>query len=256
MTLIIDDSNWQQIAEESVAAGFLAGALPRQTQVGELECARVFAEEMPLIPESEWIPRTKEMIANRAFVGDRIQFDPQTHSQNGLPYCWAYSLCQAVETEIVLCGLPFQLLAPESLGEDVGWRSRGNYLDSALQYAATNGIARRQFVPQHVINPNQFNAEWKNDRKNFVPLEWWDLGGRDVWAETVTALLSGKGCYVGLDWWSHAIFYDRLVLDGNRLGVHTPNSHGPGNDVNLFGSKAIPSMGSFAIRSVTFNRVP
>jgi hypothetical protein len=252
MTVHIDDSNWQELIEQDAAEGRLAGALPRQSGIGGLSCAPVFADSIPLIPESEWLDRIAYNDANKLWIGDRIQFDATAHSQNGLPYCWAYSLSQAVEAELVRSGLPFQLLAPESLGGDVNWRSQGNMLDSALAYAAKNGIARRQFVPQYEINPKKFDPAWEKDRINFVPLEWWDLDGPDVWAATVTALLSGFGCYIGLDWWSHAVFYDRLVLDGKKIGVHTPNTHGPGNDVNLFDSKARPSLGSFVCRSVTY----
>jgi hypothetical protein len=254
MTRIIDDSNWQQLIEENAAAGIVNAAMPRETPIGGLECAAVYAEHVELIPESKWIDRTKAMTAAGGFIGDRIQFDPKAHFQNGLGFCWAYSLCEAVEAERVDSGLEFELLAPESLAELTGYRNRGYYLDRALEYAAKNGIARRQFVPQYKLSPQQWQAGWEQDRANFVPLEWWDIGGKDVWAETVTILLSGKGCYVGLDWWGHAVFYDRLVLDGNRLGIHTPNSHGPGQDVNLFGSKAIPSMGSFGVRSVTWSK--
>jgi hypothetical protein len=253
MTLIIDDSNWQELVSKTKTAGYETGALPRRTEVGELACAAVY--DVPLIPESEWMDRTKEMIANKAFIGDRIQFDPKAHFQNGLKYCWGYSLCQAVEAERVDMGLDFQLLAPESLAECVGYRNQGYYLDGAIEYAAKNGISRRLYVPQHKINPSQWDGKYKDDRANFKPLEWWDLDGRDVWAKTVSVLLAGKGCYVGLDWWGHAVFYDRLVIDGKRIGAHTPNTHDAGNDVNLFGSKAVPSMGSFAIRSCTFSRL-
>ena len=255
MTLIVDDTNWQELVEADQIAGLPPGCLPRQTEIGGLECAAVYAEHVELIPESQWMDRAREMIADRAFIGDRIQFDPATHFQNGLGFCWAYSLCQALEAERELMGLPPELLAPESLAECVNYRNAGYYLDRALEYAAKNGIARRQFVPQYKLNPKDWQAGWKEDRANFVPLEWWDLGGKNVWAETVTLLLNGMGCYVGLDWWSHAVFYDRLVIDGQRLGVHTPNTHGPGKDVNLFGSKAIPSMGSFGIRSVTYSKL-
>ena len=84
-----------------------------------------------------------------------------------------------------------------------------------------------------------------------MPQEWWDLGGNDVWAETVTALLQGWGCYVGYDWWRHAVFLDMLRVNNGKIEVHTPNSHGPGNDAWLVGSKAIPSMGSFVLRGMT-----
>lgn len=171
----------------------------------------------------------------------------------GVHNCWSYSLSQAVMGKRLQQGQSFVQLSPESLAEDVGFRNKGNSLDSALEYAAQYGIASREFVPQFDISKKNWKSGWEDNRKNYIPLEWWDLGGKDVWAETVTALLCGEGCYVGLSWWSHAVWYDMLGIDDKgRIGVHTPNSHGEGKDVWLFGSKAIPSMGSFVIRSVTY----
>ena len=258
MTRIVDDNNWKQFVDMGKSAGRLCGAIPREKDGRKpLSVGRPLTDDMPLIPESEWHDRIKYMTENKLWIADRVAKaggdDPNQHYQNGLGYCWAYSLSQAVEAERIRMGLDFQLLAPESLGEDVRWRNAGNYLDSAIQYAAKYGIARRLYVPQHEINPDRFDSQWKDDRANFVPLEWWDLSGRVVWAQTVTALLSGFGCYVGLDWWSHAVWYGKLVLDGNKIGVWTPNSHGPREDVILFGSKAVPSMDSYVARSVTYS---
>lgn len=254
MSIVVNDENWQDVVKESVSRGFTAGCLPRKTQIGELAFATVYAEHVPLIPESQWKDRIKEMTAAGAFIGQRFKFDPKLNYQNGFGYCWAYSLAQAVMGKRGQQGLPFVQLSPESLAEDVGYRNAGNMLDSALAYAAKNGIATRDFVPQFKINPKDWKEGWKEDRKNYIPLEWFDLGGKDVWAETVTALLSGDGCFIGLDWWRHAVWYDMLgINDKGQIGVHTPNSHGEGNDVWLFGSKAVPSMGSFVLRSITFS---
>ena len=151
-------------------------------------------------------------------------------------------------------GQKFVQLSPESLAEDVNYRNAGNYLDSALEYAAKNGIATRATVPQHKIKESQWDAAYKEERTHYIPAEWWDLDGRDVWQSTVTALLLGYGCYVGLDWWSHAVWYDRMrISDRGAIEIHTPNSHGPGEDVWLSQSKATPGMGSFVLRTVTWH---
>ena len=172
----------------------------------------------------------------------------------GVHNCWAYSLAQSVMAVRAAQGQPFVQLSPESLAEDVNYRNAGNYLDSALAYAAKNGIATRATVPQHKIKESQWDAAYKEERTHYIPSEWWDLDGRDVWRSTVTALLLGYGCYVGYDFWSHAVWLDRLRIgDNGKIEVHTPNSHGPGQDVWLAGSKAIPSMGSFVLRAVTWH---
>ncbi len=251
MSIIITDQNWQDVVDQSTAQGFLAGALPRQTQVGELACAAVFAEHVPIIPEGEWKTRIADMTAKGLFIGQRWVSDPKADFQDGFGFCWAYSLAQATMANRAAMGQPFVQLSPESLAECVGYRNRGYYLDAALEYAAKNGIASRATVPQHKISEGQWNAAYKDERQNYIPLEWWDLGGREVWAETVTAMLMGRGCYAGYDWWSHAVFLDMLRVNNGQIEVHTPNSHGPGNDAWLRGSRAIPSMGSFVLRSTT-----
>jgi hypothetical protein len=251
MSLYIDDDNADDVVSESVSNGFVAGALPRETQIGDLACAAVFAEYVPLIPESEWKNRISAMTSSGSFIGQRWSSDPNADYQNGLGFCWAYSLCETAMTVRATQGQPFIQLSPESLAECVGYRNSGYSLDGALQYAAANGIATRATVPQHKINKSQWDPKYKDERQNYIPLEWWDLGGKDVWAETVTALLQGWACYVGYSWWSHAVMLDMLRVNNGKIEVHSPNSHGPGNDVWLSGSKAIPSMGSFVLRSMT-----
>lgn len=251
MTRVITDANWREVVDQTEAMGFLAGALPRQTPVGGLACAPVFAEHVPIIPKSEWEPRIATANEKGLFIGHRWKSDPQADYQNGFGFCWAYSLSQAAMAVRAAQHQPFVQLSPESLAEDVGYRNRGNYLDSALEYAVANGIATRATVPQHRITEGQWKPEYKDERQNYIPTEWWDLGGQDVWAETVTALLLGYGCYVGYDWWSHAVFLDMLRVNNGQIEVHTPNSHGPGQDAWLRGSRAVPSMGSFVLRVMT-----
>jgi len=249
MSLRIDDNT--DISGVNAPGAFPAGALPRQTDIGGIACAPVFAEHVPIIPESEWKPRIADMTAKGLFIGQRWKSDVKADYQNGLGFCWAKSLAQAVMANRAAMGQPFVQLMGEGLAECVNYRNRGYYLDRALEYAAKNGIPTIATVPPLKISKSQWKPEYADERQNFIPLEWWDLGGTDVWAETITALLTGFGCYVGYDWWHHAVFLDMLRVNNGKIEVHTPNSHGPGNDVWLAGSRAIPSMGSFVLRSTT-----
>lgn len=139
MSIYIDDNSDIEV----MRGGFPPGALPRQTSVGGLACATVYAEVMPLIPESEWPRRIADMTAAGSFIGQRWKSDPKADYQNGYGFCWAYSLAQAMMAKRAAMGLSFVQLSPESLAEDVGYRNKGNYLDSALTYTAKNGIASR-----------------------------------------------------------------------------------------------------------------
>lgn len=253
MSLYIHDGNADSIVRQLADEGRSCGALPRQTSVGGVACAAVLAEHMPLIPESEWLDRVKYCESNGIFIGQRWQGDPEADYQNGLNFCWGYSLAQEVMAVMAAKGMPRVQLAAESLAEDVGYRNAGNGLDSAIAYAAKYGIATRATVPQYKIDPSEWDPSYLTERQKYMPTEWWDLGGADLWAETVTMLMLGHGVYAAYPWWKHAVFLDRLRIgDNGRLEVHTPNSHGPGNDVWIGGSKAVPTWGAFVIRSMTF----
>lgn len=252
MSLYIDDSNWEQVKEEGEALGIYNAAFPRRSDVGGLEGVPVFAEYVPLLPESGWKSRIAAMTERGLFIGQRWKSNVELDYQNGLGFCWAKSLAQC-EMAVRACeGQPFVQLMGEGLAECVRYENRGYYLDEALVYAAKWGIPSVATVPHLKIHKSQWKPEFADERQNFMPTEWWDLGGKDVWGETVTALLMGYGCYVGYDWWRHAVFLDMLRVGSNgKIEVHTPNTHGEGNDAWLAGSRAIPSMGSFVLRATT-----
>ncbi len=253
MSIRIDDDNALEILTQSQADGFLPGWNSddqkfRSEPIGIY--SGVYVEAFPLIPEGEWVDRIKYVSSAGGFIGQRWQPDPQAHFQNGYGWCWAYSLTQAVEGTRAGAGMSFMQLAPESLLELVNYRNQGYYCDRALAYAKEHGLAERSLVPQYSQSPSKW-GDYRNNALAYKPDETWDGGGKDMWAETVTTLLCGNGCYVGYNWASHAVFLDGLVLDGNKIGVHTPNTHGPGKDWTLFGNKAIPSE-MFVIRSTTY----
>ena len=248
----IDDDNALEIVTASQAAGFEAGYLPRESAVGELEGVPVFSENVDLVPESKWLDMAKEVYARGGFIGQRIKLNPDADYQNGLSYCWAYSIAQCVMAIHQIMGLLQVQLAPESLSELTGGRNAGYYCDKAMQYVMRNGIAPREYVSQYELNQRKWKPGWQDARGNFRVLEGFDGGARNIWAETISVLLYGWPCYVGYDWWRHAVMLDGIVLDGNKIGVHAVNTHGPGKDVALFGSKAVPGE-LYVPRSVTYS---
>jgi len=255
MIRIDDDTNALEVIEGTQAAGHPPGCDPetgkfRADPIGTY--SGIYTEAFPLIPESEWIDRIKTMTANGGFIGQRWQPDPKAHYQNGYPICWAYSGCQSIEAAMIGQGAQFVQLSPESLLGVCGNKMVGFYIDRAMAWAKEHGIAERRLVPQYKNNERDWSPEWKQNAINYRPLESWDCDGRDMKAQLVTALLCGCGGWGGLNWAGHAVYFDGLVLDGNKIGVHTPNSHGPGKDWTLFGAKAIPDE-LIIIRSVTFS---
>lgn len=253
MMLIIGDRNWQEYLHQQEDAGFRGGALPRQTNVGGLKCAKVYEEVIKPIPESEWEGRIKEAIERKAFPSAHLRAAKPDYkpTQNGLNYCWAWSLCGTMLVQRLTVGLSFIELAPESLGGDVNFRNAGNYLDSALAYAAKNGACERSFVPtMYSLRPSTYKTGWQDNALNHRPTEWFDLDGNS-WVNTVSALLSGFPLYVGYDWWSHAVCLVGLVIIDGEICPEVFNSHADGIIV-LSGSRKVPDLGSFAQRTTTW----
>jgi hypothetical protein len=241
-----DNTEFYFPAEHADGYGFI----PRQSKIGEY--AATFAESMPLIPESQWKQRIEEQrgkFPRQSY--ERVK--PVLQNQNGLPYCWAYSLTQCVECLRASAGLPYVQLAPESLGGAVGWRRAGNSLDSALQYAVEHGIAARELVPQYDLNPRNYKQGWQDDAKKHCVLEWFDGGAKDRWAETVTSLLSGLPCYVAYNWARHALMASELQIVDGQIAVYLNNTWpaGEGDSWLLKGNRAIPDE-LYVLRSVTY----
>jgi len=252
--MLITDQNWQDVVRQQEDAGFLPGAFPRESQIGELACAAVFSEAVPIIPQSEWAPRIKHATDNGLFIGQRWVSDANADYQNGTPLCHLYSLAQAIMAVRGAQGQSrIQLAAESGLGA-TGYRMQGGYLDKDLAWVSEHGMAAREFVPKYSNNPREWKAGWEQDALKHITLEAYDLGAHDVRAETISALLMGFGCYVGLSAFRHAVFYDMLAVSASgEIAFHAANTHGPGNDWWLTGKKAVPDLASFVIRSVTLS---
>lgn len=253
MVRIIGDHNYRDFLAGEYEVGHVPGALPRETKIGELACAKVYADNVKLIPENEWEDRIRAMKGR--FARQRWErFKPPLKYQNGLPWCHLASLAQVVEVNRAIANMAYRDLAFESGGGAVGYRKVGNSLDSSLAYVAKHGFCRRSYVPDLSTNPREWEDGWEEDALLNRPTEWWDVGAVDVWKETVSILLTGMPVYVGLLWWGHAVMYDELVIVDGEICPHSPNTHGDGQDVILKGKKKYPSLGCFAPRVATFSQ--
>jgi hypothetical protein len=247
MPRIITDGNLEYYTFED------SGYMPRESEYGKLEGVPMFADAFDLIPESEWPTRIAAMAQDKAWPRDRYREQIPIHqNQNGLSFCWAYSLVQAVEMCRAVAGLKYHQLAPETLGSLVGWTNSGYYCDKALSFAQVHGIAGREFAKQYSLNSGSYVQGWQQNALLHRPAEVYDLG-RDMWREVVTALLSGFAVYTGYNRFRHAITLDSVVNQGGKIGVSSPNTwNGEQDRWTLFGSVAIPDE-AYAIRSVVFS---
>jgi hypothetical protein len=245
MYIIEDDTDVTQFAHPGPP-----GLLPRDysaVPIGTMPYCTPFAATVPIIPENEWLPRIRMMEGK--FIRSIYTGTPPEDTQNGLNYCWSFSLGQAIKGSRDADGQPHVDLCPESLGRDVNWRNAGNYCGSAIAAAAKWGMCDRSFSPKrYSLSPSTWTKGWEQEALSHRVLEWYELGTVNMWQEVVTALLLGHGVYFGVNWLSHAMWFSELQIVGEKIGAWTPNTWGDGEDMLLTGAKAIPDE-AYVIRS-------
>lgn len=253
---IVDEANYLQFVNEHLTRndGTL-GLIPRDyaaVPLGAMPYTSPFTKAFPIIPESEWPDRIKAMQGR--FARNLYTGTPAEDDQDGLPYCWAFSLSQALKAARDADGQPHVDLLAESLGGSVGWRKSGNYCGAAIQWAAEHGFCDRSFSPhRYNLSPSTWKPGWQEEAKNHRVLEWYELGHVNMRAEVCTALVLGYSVYVGLDWAGHAMCFDELLYHDGKLSIHTPNTWGVGNDWILSGVKMIPSE-AYVVASTTWSK--
>lgn len=253
---IIDDTNYRQYADQTAERnGGELGLLPRdysKIPLGEMPYTSPFAETFAIIPEKEWESRIKAMQGR--FIKDLYTGTPAEDYQNGLRYCWSFSLSQAIKGARDVAGLPHVDLLAESLGRDVSWKNKGNYCGSAIECAAQYGFCDRSFSPKRFnLSPRTWKTGWEAEALNHRALEWWELGHVSMRQEVVTALLLGFGVYAGINRFGHAVTFMELRIVDGKLAAWTPNTHGEGQDWLLKNDVWIPDE-AYVIRTGTWSQ--
>ena len=250
MPMIITDRNWRDDLNP------LHLMRPRVLPVGSIPGTVPYSDTLlPLIPEVEWPERIAEMTAKKLWPQDIYDaVNPRHKYQNGTPLCWIYSGAQAAEMTMAVQGRPYVELAPESNGA-AGWRNVGYYPEKAMAWWAKNGLATREYVPDHVLNTSRFKEGWKDDAAKCKVLEGIDCGygQRELnWQRACTMLFNGKLVpWVGLNWWEHAVSYGKLVVQKGEVCPYTRNTHARNADRILTGRYKYPDS-LIAIRELTF----
>jgi len=207
------------------------------------------AEVIEPVPQDQWKSVIEDCHARKIFAMYHRAAStlPQKPSQNGLNYCWAWSLCACLEDTRLLEGQPAVKLAPTSAGWLVNWWNSGGYLDVTIAGVQKRGLCSANFVPsEHVYDPAKFSAGWEADAINYRTSEWWDVdcnaGAVSVIGHALAILRTGRPGYIAYKWWSHALALTAMWWDTSQTNsiVWGPfNSHGDGL-IQLAGSKGVP----------------
>lgn len=201
---------------------------------------------LPLIPQSEWDDRIKEMEDTKTRLSDLIQnAGVKCKDQNGLPYCWIFAVVGAIEALRARQGLPYVELSAASAGSKItGFRSRGGMGMEGIEFTQEHGVVPTKLWPECKLNRDYDTAENWKEAEQFKLAQWQDVPDRDV-AATMTCLLHRIPVAVGLNHWSHEIYYcDPVSLGNGKYGFRFRNSwsssYGENGFSILTGSKMIP----------------
>ena len=230
-----------------------AGALPRRTLYGRSPHLIPFGEAYPdkLVDPKDY----KEVIA---WCHERKIF-PMYHqqatwgppgfrwNQNGLNYCWIWSLAGAFMTDRAIEGKPTILLSPVSLGRIVNWKNAGNYLEDAVAGFREYGLCEMEFTPnQHSRSPKTFRDGWEANALQNRLGDTWDTPDDSLAVRIqymISILKTGTAIYDAHNWWGHATSVVGVVWDEsqkNNLRVIERNSHDEDDLIELTGDRAIP----------------
>jgi hypothetical protein len=249
------DRQWKALASEELASGRQLGALPRQTQYGSSPGLAPFGDFANLLVNPDDFKSVIEQChASKIFpqYHQKATWGPPGFKwmQNGLPYCWAWSLTACLMDARAREGKQTVLLAPTSLGFTVGWKSRGNYLESGIQGATERGIASAACVPDpYSINPSTFKEGWEADALNYriSPGDTWDLDNgskASMIQHAISVLATGCPLYVAYNWWGHAVSCVGIRWDESKpfnIVWVIRNSHNEDDFIELTGNKGVPS---------------
>ena len=252
------DSNWKQLTSQE----YPPGVIPRVTRYGTDDAwglGLTPIEYQDSVALLQW-DDLKEAL-NQSHE-DQIQ--PMYHqadtwakegfryNQNGIGYCWTWSGTAALMDCRAAEGKETVALAPVSMGYLVGWKDRGNYLESFIEGARNTGVASAEFVDgdinSHNRNPNSYKAGWEEDRKQYRLSEIWDTntrnGDRTTILHCATILATtARPIYIAYNWWGHALELVGMRWDEskqNNIVWQIRNSHNENDLIELDGSRGVP----------------
>lgn len=176
------------------------GLIPRDYKAyphGSLGYAKPFEIEFL---DDELRDRIREMTTIRQLADE---YGYYTKDQNGLGYCWVYSVTRAAELARLMAGdHEYKPLSPESVGGPINdYRNEGGWCGPAIEYAARYGFMYEADWPKWALDPKYDDPAKRESNKIF---EWFDLEPGNK-RQLLTALVLRYVCPVEVNAWGHAI---------------------------------------------------
>ena len=215
------DANYRQMVPQGYQ-----GVLPRRTRYGHddaYELGLITIEESGLeilawADVKEALDRSNEQqtqpqyhqVAEGSWADDDFKSD-----QDGLSYCWAWSAAATLSDLRAMEDKDTVILAPVSLGELVGWKNKGFYLDETASHLKKFGIAPASSVDGDFNstnrNPNSFSdSNWKTTRLDYrleevIDINTYRVNDEMIIRQLATILSAGRSGYFAINSMSHAM---------------------------------------------------
>lgn len=241
--LLIDDDTPSDALFHDDGTGVKArGLVPRDYNAqppGSIPGIREMkAVNVPLIPQSEWSDRIKELQAKKALLSDvrlRGNFGNTIPSldQGQVGYCWAHDPTHAVMILRALANLPYVPLSAYAVAATIkNGADEGGWAALAVEFIQKYGVPAQQYWPQGDRNYRARNTPemQQSAAQHKITQGWIDLAApvysRDLsFPQVMTLLLSGVPVCGDFNWWGHSVcLLDPVEVEPGSFGVRIWNS--------------------------------
>ena len=151
----------------------------------------------------------------------------RTKDQDGINYCWIYSVTLTMEIAYSVQGNDYVPLSATAAGTMItGGVNRGGYGAEAIDFLSKHGTCRQSMWPEHKLVPRLWTPEIEADAKNNMITDWGELKYADL-DQAVGCLLNNHPIAIGLPWWGHeVVLVDLVLLPGDVIGFVFMNPWG------------------------------
>lgn len=244
-----------------VERGYKRGAIPRKSIYGTVTGFKPFGEEVDkLVDEDDYRQVIEQAHEDQTFpvYHQHASWAPPGFrwNQNGLGYCWIWSLAGCMMDRMAIEGRSTVLLSPVTMGRIVDWKDEGNYLEEGIRGAQTYGLAEMSYTPdQHSLDYRHYKPGWEDNALLNRLGDVWDLDNRSksvMIQHSVSVSRTGASLYIAYNWWGHALNCVGLRWDKSEkynLVWVIRNSHDEEDVIELTGTKGVPDE-AYGIRSM------
>lgn len=222
--LVINDTNYRQHINPPIIDGSWKSKGYEGMWKPRCRKPKSFRElGIPLIPESEWISRTKQNEESRSNIKSLcVDLGLPCLDQNGTNYCWINAPVHCCEITHLQNTATIISYSPASAGARIkNFRNVGGWGSEGLEWLRQNGVNETSDWPDNAINRSYDTTENRAKALTHRVVEYFVLNS---WQEIISCLLSGVPVAVGYNWWSHEVTACDPVVVNNKVELLIRNS--------------------------------